>query len=191
MNADYLFKNVTKFISQKNGLLVLTCILGLNSLILTSTLVFSSEKIIVLPPETRQSFWVKGGIVSTEYLEDMGWGLSKLLLDLTPSSFAYNHEKLLAFAAPEAYGSLKNQLAKEGEDYKSLQLSTHFYPTEIVANPHTLTVDVRGTLHSFVGGKLVNSGEETLHLKLTQRGGGLLLESISGRESEEDINHAS
>lgn len=179
MNSTFFYQNATKFLSQRNGLLVLAGLLALNSVVLTGALVFSSEKIILLPPETRQSFWVKGGTVSSEYLEDMGWGLSKLLLDLTPSTYSYNHEKLLAFAAPESYGSLKRTLHKEGEDYKTLQLSTHFYPSEIIADPKTLTVDVKGTLSSFVAGKLVDQHEDTIHLKLTQRGGGLLLESIS------------
>ena len=179
MNSTFFYQNATKFLSQRNGLLVLAGLLAVNSVVLTGALVFSSEKIILLPPETRQSFWVKGGTVSKEYLEDMGWGLSKLLLDLTPSTYSYNHEKLLAFVAPESYGSLKRTLHKEGEDYKTLQLATHFYPSEIIADPKTLTVDVKGTLSSFVAGKLVDRHEDTIHLKLTQRGGGLLLESIS------------
>jgi len=186
MKRSFSSQKLTDFISQRNGLLVLSCLLALSNIVLVGGLVFSSEKIILLPPEVRQSFWVKGSTVSKEYLEDMGWGLSKLLLDLTPSTYPYNHEKLLTFTAPEAYGSLKSKLFKEGEQYKDLKLSTHFYPSEIIANPQTLRVEVKGTLHSFVAGKLVRTTEETVNLQLTHRGGGLLLESILGRKQGED-----
>jgi conjugal transfer pilus assembly protein TraE len=190
MNSEFFYQDMPKFISQRNGLLVLAGLLAFNNIVLSGAFVFSSEKTIILPPEVRKSFWVKGGEVSKEYLEDMGWGLSKLLLDLTPSNYPYNHEKLLTFAAPEAYGRLKKKLLKEGEQYKSLQLSTHFYPSEILADPKTLSVSVKGTLSSFVAGKLVDTVEETVHLTLQQRGGGLLLESIMGSnigESPDDL----
>src|SRR5437660_12446522 len=96
-----------------------------------------SERIILVPPHIKRTLWVEGGEVSKEYLEEMGAYLSKLLLDLSPTSFSYNHETLLKYAAPEAYGTLKKQLLKDGEQYTKLQLSTHFRPAQITANPQT------------------------------------------------------
>lgn len=194
MRTDIRSQNLTDIRSQRNALLMVTCLLAANSVLLTGGLLFSSEKVIVLPPEPRQEFWIKGGKVSKEYLEDMGWGLSKLLLDLSPSTYVYNHEKLLTFTAPESYGRLKRTLAKEGESYKDLQLATHFYPSEITANPETLSVKVKGILSSFVGGKFVRSSEEVLEFKFSHRGGSFLLESITGAPSHtagEEASHGS
>ena len=187
MKTEYLSQNILNILPQRDVLAMLCGLLAVSNIVLASSLLFSNEKIIIIPPETRQSFWVKGSTVSKEYLEDMGWGLSKLLLDLTPSSYPYNHEKLLTFSTPEAHGILKRQLTKEGENYKSLKLSTHFFPSEITVDPKTLLVEVKGTLQSYVAGKLVKTTDEKVSLKFTQRGGGLLLESISGTKKEEEL----
>lgn len=180
MNTEFLQKNALKFLFQRTALLVLSGILLFSNIVLGTSLLFKRERTILLPPEIRRAFWVGWGEISTEYLEDMGWGLSKLLLDISPSSFPYNHERLLKYVAPEAHGELKKKLMKEGEQYYSLQLSTHFYPAQVTANPKTLEVEIKGGLTCFVAGKHIRTSQETVTFKFTQRGGGLLVERIRG-----------
>ncbi|OJW46253.1 MAG: type IV conjugative transfer system protein TraE [Alphaproteobacteria bacterium 41-28] len=180
MKLDFLQHNITKLLSQRNGLLVVVGLMSLSHLILGTALLFKSERIILIPPHIKRSFWVEGKKVSKEYLEEMGVYLSKLFLDLSPSSFPYNHETLLKYATPEAYGALKKQLLRDGKHYTSLQLSTHFKPAQVTANPETLEVEVKGLLSSYVAGKHIRDSQETLSLKFTERGGGLLLERVTG-----------
>ncbi|MBS0272302.1 MAG: type IV conjugative transfer system protein TraE [Proteobacteria bacterium] len=180
MIAEFLHQNIIKLLSQRNGLLILGGVLSLSNVLLVAALICKSERTILVPPYINKTLWVEGREVSKEYLEEMGAYLSKLLLDISPSSFSYNHETLLKYATPEAYGTLKNQLLKDGEHYIQLQLSTHFKPIEVTANPKSLEVHVKGLLTSFIAGKQIRDVQESLFLQFTQRGGGILLESISG-----------
>ncbi|MBS0271671.1 MAG: type IV conjugative transfer system protein TraE [Proteobacteria bacterium] len=180
MKAEFLHQNIIKLLSQRNGLLMLAGILSLSNVLLVVALICKSERIILVPPHIHKVLWIEGGEISKEYLEEMGAYLSKLLLDISPTSFPYNHETLLKYATPEAHGELKKQLIKDGEQYTQLQLSTHFKPAEVIASPQILEVQIKGLLTSFMAGKQVKESQETIILKFTQRGGGLLLESISG-----------
>ena len=180
MNISYLQQNSTKFLSQRNGLLIVVGIMAFSNVMLSIGYLGKSERIILVPPHIKKTLWLQGGEVSQEYLEEMGLYMAKLLLDLSPGSFSYNHDILLKYATPEAYGSLKRQLMEDGEQYAKFQLSTNFKPREVVAHPQALEVVVKGTLASFVSGKHIRDSQETLSLKFSLRGEGLLLERVSG-----------
>ncbi len=180
MKADFLYHNILKIISQRNAWIGLSALMATSNIVLSIALFLKSERIILVPPHITKTFWVDGGTVSKEYLEEMGLYMSKLLLDLSPTSFAYNHETLLKYATPEAYGALKKQLLEDGDYYTKLQLSTHFKPTEVKANPNKLHVEVKGNLTSYVAGKEIHSSLETISLQFSLRGAGLLLEKVTG-----------
>jgi conjugal transfer pilus assembly protein TraE len=179
MKLEFLQQNIHKRISERNVWLGISGALVISNVLLGAALLYKRERVVLVPPQITKSFWVQGHEVSKEYLEEIGLYMSKLLLDLSPSSFVYNHEVLLKYATPEAYGNLKQQLLQEGEQYKSLQLTTHFKPSQITANPKNLEVEVQGTLTSYVAGRRVDDSQETLFLKFTNRGGGLLLEKVT------------
>lgn len=180
MKTDFLRENIIELISQRKSLIALVGFLSLSNVMLATFVLGKKEKVILLPPQLENPFWVKGKEVSEEYLEDMGHFMAMLLLDISPASFPFKHKALLRYAVPEAYGPLKTQLLKDGEQYTSLQLSTHFKPTQIITNPQTLEAQVTGSLASFVGDKKVQETTETLTFKLTNRSGAFLLESVSG-----------
>jgi conjugal transfer pilus assembly protein TraE len=180
MKADFLHHNIIKFISQRNAWIGISSLMAMSTIILSTALFLKNERTILVPPHITKTLWVEGGTVSKEYLEEMGIYMSKLLLDLSPTSFAYNHETLLKYATPEAYGALKKQLMDDGEKYTKLQLSTHFKPTEVTANPSKFQVEVKGNLTSYVAGKEVRASLETVSLQFSLRGAGLLLERVTG-----------
>ena len=180
MNADFLRHDIIKFICQRNSLVVLVSLLSLSNVLLVTLVCCKKEKVILIPPQLENPFWVKGEEVSAEYLEDMGHFMAMLLLDISPSSFPFKHKALLKHTAPESYGALKAQLFKDEERYISLQLSTHFKPSQITVNPKKLEAIVTGNLSSFIGEKRVRETTETLTFKFTYRGGAFLLESVSG-----------
>ncbi|MBP6951570.1 MAG: type IV conjugative transfer system protein TraE [Alphaproteobacteria bacterium] len=180
MKAEFLHHNILKLISQRNAWIGISTLMAMSTVLLSTALFIKSERIILVPPHITKTLWVEGGTVSKEYLEEMGIYVSKLLLDLSPTSFAYNHETLLKYATPESYGALKKQLMDDGEQYTKLQLSTHFKPSEVSANPSKLHVDVKGTLTSYVAGKEMSSLPEMVSLRFGLRGAGLLLEKVTG-----------
>ncbi|HUX79577.1 MAG TPA: type IV conjugative transfer system protein TraE [Alphaproteobacteria bacterium] len=180
MKASFLHHNIIKLISQRNGWIGIASLMAMSSVLLSTALLIKSERTILVPPHITKTLWVEGGTVSKEYLEEMGVYIAKLLLDLSPSSFSYNHTTLLKYATPETYGALKKQLMDDGEHYTKLQLSTHFKPAQVSANPKTMHVNVKGTLISYMAGKEVRSSQETVSLQFSLRGAGLLLESVKG-----------
>lgn len=178
MNFAFFQENILELRTQRNGLVILAAILLLNNLILSGGIFYKRERTILVPPKITKPFWVRGNQVSKEYLTEMGAYLSKLFLDLSPSSVSYNHGVLLTYATPEVYGALKKQLLKEAEEYTKLQLSTHFKPIEITANPDTCEVTIKGTMSSYVAGKHIRDSQETVVMRFTHRDAGLLLESV-------------
>jgi len=183
MKSEFLQQNISTVLSQRNKIAIVCGVQTVSIAILIIALACKNERTILMPPEIKKEMCFQGGMVSPSYLEEMGTHIAKLLLDITPASFPHNHAALLKYATPEAYGALKKQLLHDGEQYTQLQLSTHFYPTELTANPKTLEVNVKGTLTSYVAGHKVRDSQETLIIKFTYRGAGMLLESISGGPS--------
>lgn len=180
MNLSYSNQNTTNLRSQRNWLMVLSGILVLSNVLLSMIVFGKREQVILVPPHHTKSLRVQGTDISQEYLEEMGVYISKLLLDLSPATFMYNHEVLLKYVAPEFYGALKKKLLRDGEQYTKLQLSTNFKPSQVTASPKKLQVDVIGTLTSYIASKEVESTQEIITLEFTQRGGGLLLKRVKG-----------
>lgn len=180
MKLDFFQENILQLRVQRNILSLLAVALLLNNLVLSGVVFYKRERIILVPPRVTKQLWVQGNQVSKEYLTEMGAYLSKLFLDLSPSTVVYNHGILLTYATPEAYGSLKKQFLKEGEEYTKLQLSTHFKPVEILANPETLEVTIKGSMSSYVAGKHIRDSQETVAIQFTHRDAGLLLERVTG-----------
>lgn len=184
MKTEILQQNITKLLSQRNAIGVLSGVQTLSMAVLIIALACKSERTILMPPEIKREMWFQGGNVSVSYLESFGEYISKLFLDITPSNFAHNHEQILKYATPEAYGALKKQLMNDGEQYTKLQLSTHFYPTQLTVNNKTLEVEVKGTLTSYIAGNKVKDSQEILILKFINRGTGMLLSEVRNQESE-------
>lgn len=180
MKTDFFHQNITKLLSQRKGLVALTALLAFSNVLLCLIVFGKREQVILVPPQITKSLRVQGDVISKEYLEEIGVYMAKLLLDLSPSSYSYNHEVLLKYVAPESYGALKKKLLKDGDQYTTLQLSTSFKPSQVTAYPKTLQVDVIGTLTSYIAGKEADSSQELVTLEFTQRGGGLLLKRVRG-----------
>lgn len=180
MKFDFFKDNIMELRVQRNGFVLLAGVLLLNNLILSGAVFYKRERMILVPPRIHKQLWVQGDTVSKEYLTEMGTYLSKLFLDLSPATASYNHGILLTYATPEAHGSLKKQFLKENEEYTKLQLSTHFKPSEITANPETLAVSIKGSMSSYVAGKHIRDSQETVAIQFTHRDAGLLLERVTG-----------
>lgn len=178
MEINYLQQNITKLLQQRNVIAVISGIQTLAMSVLIIALAFKSERTILMPPEIKKPMRFQGTQVPKEYLEELGIYFSKLLLDITPSSFPHNHEQILKYTSPEAYGELKKQLMNDGEQYTKLQLSTHFYPTQVTVYSKTFEVEVKGMLINYIAGNKVKESQETVKLKFNNNGAGILLNSV-------------
>lgn len=184
MKTEIFQQNSAKFLSQRNAIAVVSGVQTMSMAVLILALACKSERIILMPPEIKREMWFQGANVSVSYLESLGEYISKLLLDITPTSFTHNHERILKFATPEVYGALKKQLMNDGEQYTKLQLSTHFYPSQLTVNQKTLEVEVKGTLSSYIAGNKIKDSPENITLKFINRGTGIQLSEVRNQGSE-------
>ena len=70
----------------------------------------SHQRVVVMPPSIHKTFWVEEERVSAEYLEQMGYFLMQLTLNVTPQSVDHQAKVLLKYAAPASFGELRTAL---------------------------------------------------------------------------------
>ena len=82
------------------------------------------ERIVIVPPNIHKTFWVESDRVSSEYLEQMGYFLMQLTLNVTPQSVDHQAKLLLQYAAPASFGELRTALLAAAERLKRDGAST-------------------------------------------------------------------
>lgn len=153
MEKRIYHSKLIRLVKNKNKLVLL--IIGLVFvLIVQSVCIFvirNQERIIVVPPNVRRSFWVSQNKVSRVYLEEMTRFFSNLLLNETPETFREQQNVLLRYVLPESYGVLKARWLREEDKIKQEQISSAFFPVDIMVNENNLTADIYGELDLFSG----------------------------------------
>lgn len=111
------------------------------------------ERIIVIPPEIRQKFWVEGSNVSPSYLIEMGRYLAHDLYTYNPESAEGQFDEFLKYTDPEVNGAMRRQLKLDLDQIKSKSLASVFWPRQIKAIGNT--VYLYGTQRSMMAGALI------------------------------------
>lgn len=132
-----------------------------------------NERTILIPTEIRKSFWVEGGDVSQEYLEQMALYFLQLGLNVTPGSIDYQAETFLKYVDPAAQGALKTQMLLEAQRIKRVSGAQTFFPREIFFDMPKQRVAVRGELVKFVGEQKVKTEGQTWRVTFAYGGGKL------------------
>ena len=179
MKLSFQKKRLSSLQFQKNLLgglsLVLLAVVVLQSLFLF----FRQERTLILPPETKQSYWIEGNRFAPSYLEEMALYFTHLLLDVTEANILYQGEIVLRYIAPPAYGHFKTKLFEDEQRLKKDNLSLHFIPIDCEVSPKTLSALVTGDLLSYVGSKKVSQHRETYHVEFSQVKGRLFLKTFT------------
>lgn len=186
MNLRLFNARLLNLLHQRNALLALTVgLLGLN-FIQALALWVKDDRVIVVPPDVRQEFWVQKNKVSKTYLEEMALLYADLLLETTPKGAAYRREIILRNTSPQGYGRLKAQLIEEEKRITKENLSTSFQANSIKINPQTLSVQVTGDLRRYVGEKFISQSRDTYRFEFEYKQGRLLIKSFKllGGENE-------
>lgn len=169
---------------QRNLLFGFSCILLVMCLLLSGLLFFKNERVIISPPELKNSYWVEGNRFAPSYIEEMSLFFAHLLLDVTESSLSWQGSVILRYVIPESYGAMKAKILDDEKRLKKEQLSLHFNPIEFQLDAGQLIAEITGDLISYVGSKKISQVRETYQLKLQNRRGRLLIESFSLLKTE-------
>jgi len=136
------------------------------------------ERIVVVPPNIHKTFWVESERVSSEYLEQMGYFLMQLTLNVTPQSVDHQAKLLLQYAAPASFGELRTGLLAAAERLKRDGASTVFSAQNLVVDERTLRVGVRGQLTTFISDRRVSEVSKAYAIELQYSSGRLFLKAF-------------
>jgi conjugal transfer pilus assembly protein TraE len=179
MNFKFKQDSIESAQWQRNVLGALCAILLVVVLLQATLLCFKSTKTIILPPETKQSFWVEGNSFSPVYLEEQGMYFAHLLLDVSASNILAQGEILLRYVDPINHGVFKTRLFKEEERLKRDNLSCNFVAVECEVFPKEMAIEITGDLNGYVGNKKVSTHRETYRLEFTSRKGRIFLKAFT------------
>jgi conjugal transfer pilus assembly protein TraE len=184
---DLGFKNVRRasLLWQRNFLGGLSAILSVAVVLQTTLLFFKSSQTIILPPETKQSFWVEGNSFSPVYLEEQGMYFAHLLFDVSPGNILAQGDILLRYVDPIYHDNFKTQLFKEEQRLKRDSLSLSFTAIECEVFPKILAVEISGDLNGYVGGKKISTYRERYRLEFTSTKGRLFLKAVTVIETNQ------
>ena len=136
------------------------------------------ERIVVVPPNIHKTFWVESDRVSSEYLEQMGYFLMQLTLNVTPQSVDHQAKLLLQYAAPASFGELRTALLAAAERLKRDGASTVFSAQDLVVDERALKVGVRGQLTTFISDRRVSEVSKAYAIELQYAGGRMFLKAF-------------
>jgi conjugal transfer pilus assembly protein TraE len=178
MKLSFHHKRLSSLQFQKNFLAGLSFVLLVVVLLEAGLLFFKSQRTLIVPTETKQSYWIEGNRFSPSYLEEMALYFTHLLLDVTEANILYQGEVLLRHVEPQAYGTFKKKLYQDEKRLKKDHLSLHFAPIECDVLPSQLLVKMAGDLIGYVGTKKVSQHRETYEITFSQTKGRLFIKSF-------------
>lgn len=136
------------------------------------------ERVVVVPPTIHKTFWVEEERVSAEYLEQMGYFLMQLTLNVTPLSVDHQSKVLLQYAAPAAYGELRTALSSAAERLKRDGAATVFSPRDLIVEERSLKVGIRGQLTTFISDRRVSEVAKGYAIEFQYTAGQIFLKSF-------------
>ncbi len=185
---DFRFKatRLSSLQFQRNSLAGLSLILLLVVVMQSFLLFFKNPQTIILPPETKQSFWVEGNRFAPVYLEEQGMYFAHLLLDVSASNILAQGEILLRYVDSAHHGEFKTRLFKEEQRLKQGNLSLNFVLCECEVFPSEMAVEITGDLNGYVVSKKISSHREKYRLEFSSKQGRLFLKNFKVIKSDQE-----
>ena len=186
MQFNYAKKRMTNFEHQRNMLLGLVSVLLVILVILSASLFFRRERVIVLPPEVKREFWVEGNRFSPEYLEEMAVYFLHLALDVNQTTLTYNTEILTRYADVETANYLQEKYERDLKKLKENDASTTFEVKEVKVFPDSNVVHAEGVLKHFIGSKCIKENPEVYAVSFKTYRGRLFFKEIKKVEESNE-----
>ena len=101
-----------------------------------------------------------------------------LTLNVTPQSIDHQSTVLLQYAAPAAYGELRNALLTAAERLKRDGAATVFSAQDLTVDERALRVGVRGQLTTFISDRRVSQLAKGYAIEFQYTGGRIFLKAF-------------
>ncbi|EKD45298.1 MAG: hypothetical protein ACD_69C00353G0009 [uncultured bacterium] len=154
---------------------------------------FIHQKRTIVPAEIRQAFTVSDSAVDASYLRQMALFFITERLNITSSNIDQNHNIILQYTDSRFYHEFVSILGKEKEAVIKQNISSAFYPEEIIPNSRKLIVLIKGSLVHWVGNSVLAPAKKNYKLEFSYKSGDLKVLSfseIAGAEEIEKIEKA-
>lgn len=159
MNVNELSKEIAARTGIKQLFMALLAASILGNLVMAVAVITAdrTHRETLIPPTISRSFWVEDTKVSNSYLEEMGLFVIRNALDVTPVSADFQHQQILKYANPTAFGTLQKELNANALRMKELNVSTFFSVTAVTPNEAKQQVAFHGILSTMLGDKIINT----------------------------------
>jgi conjugal transfer pilus assembly protein TraE len=131
-----------------------------------------------VPPSIHKTFWVESERVSSEYLEQMGYFLMQLTLNVTPQSVDHQARAAVAVRRARVVWRAAHRAARRRRTLKRDGASTVFSAQDLVVDERTLRVGVRGLLTTFISDRRVSEVSKGYAIELQYAGGRIFLKAF-------------
>ena len=148
---------------------------------------FVHQKRTIVPAEIRQAFTVSDSAVDASYLRQMALFFVTERLNITSSNIDQNHNIILQYTDSRFYHDFVSILGKEKEAVIKQNISSAFYPEEIIPNSQKLTVLIKGSLVHWVGNSVLAPAKKNYIIKFSYKSGDLKVLSFSEIVDAEEI----
>jgi len=140
---------------------------------------FLHQKRTIVPAEIKEAFTISDSSVDASYLRQMALFFVEERLNLTPSNIDQNHSILLQYIDPKFYHAFVRILVNEKQAVIKQNISSVFYPDEVIPDTHNLTVLIKGSLMHWVGALSLPPTKKSYVIKFGFRSGYLKILSFS------------
>lgn len=140
---------------------------------------FAHQKRTIVPAEISQSFTISDSTVDASYLRQMTLFFVAERLNISPSNIDQNHNIVLKYTDPKFYHEFVGILGKEKQAVMKQNISSVFYPEQVIPNVRDLSVLVKGSLMHWVGSSALAPIKKSYLIKFSYKSGDLKVISFS------------
>lgn len=136
------------------------------------------ERIVVVPAEFTEEFWVETNKVSSSYIRQVGDYFVKLAMTATPDTAESQYAFILKNVYPPYYGKLKSDFIQKIDKIKKKSITTVFNAREYAVDVHDLSVVITGDFQLSTGRQKLDSEEKRYKIGFIYDNGRLYVKEI-------------
>jgi conjugal transfer pilus assembly protein TraE len=146
------------------------------ALLLAVVAVTKRHTVILEPPVRTKQIGVVGDKVDGAWLEEMGPWIAHLMLDASPASINWQHEQILRWTHPSAYGALQQEMSVQAKRLREANAATIFWLQQTAPDPDRQRIVLAGYLDTYVNGiKVPGSNRGVAYMAQFENKGGRML----------------
>ncbi|HJZ24045.1 MAG TPA: type IV conjugative transfer system protein TraE [Candidatus Babeliales bacterium] len=151
---------------------------------------FLHQKRVIVPVEFKQPFAISDAKVDASYLRQMALFFITERLNITPTNINQSHNLILQYTDSRFYHEFANILDKEKQAVLKQNISSVFYPEEVIPNIKELSVLIKGSLAHWVGNTALAPTKKNYVIKFHYKSGDLKVVSFFETSNTEQVSNA-